>query len=334
MNKNRALSILKKFPEVSILVIGDIMLDEYIEGSIERISPEAPIPVVSIFNRKADRRLGGAANVFNNLSSLGGKNIFMCGIVGDDEPGDIIKKQLHACGAEIEGMVVEPGRPTTVKTRIIAHNQQVVRLDREDRMPISRQSRQKIVDYIKDKLTSVRALVISDYEKGLITEPLLREIIACAVRAGIVVAVDPKFSNFKYFKKVTIVVPNIKEARAFARQEIESPEDVLAAARYILKALTCEYVLIKKGEQGMTLVDREGHAVSIPTAALEVYDVTGAGDTVISSLVLAQSAGASWEEAARIANVAAGIAVSHLGTTTVALSELQTRIQNSRLSRL
>jgi rfaE bifunctional protein kinase chain/domain len=334
MNKTRALSIIRKFPGVNILVLGDIMLDEYIEGSIERISPEAPIPVVSIFNREADRRPGGAANVFNNLSSLGGKNIFMCGIVGDDAAGEALKKQLHARGAEIAGLVVEPGRPTTVKTRIIAHNQQVIRLDREERAPISRQSRQKVIDYIKEKLSAVHALVISDYEKGLITEPLLREIIASALRRGIVVAVDPKFSNFRHFKKVTIVVPNLKEARAFARQELESPEDVLAAARYILKALGCEYVLIKKGELGMTLVDRKGHAVSIPTAALEVYDVTGAGDTVISSLVLAQSAGASWEEAARIANVAAGIAVSHLGTTTVELRELQNRIQNNRFSRL
>jgi D-beta-D-heptose 7-phosphate kinase/D-beta-D-heptose 1-phosphate adenosyltransferase len=272
--------------------------------------------------------------VFNNLSSLGGKNIFMCGIVGDDAPGATIRKQLHARGAEIEGLVIEPGRPTTVKTRIIAHNQQVIRLDREERAPISRQSRQKVIDYVQEKLSAVHALVISDYEKGLITEPLLREIIASALRRGIVVAVDPKFSNFRHFKKATIVVPNIKEARAFARHELESPEDVLAAARYILKALACEYVLIKKGEQGMTLVDRKGHAVSIPTAALEVYDVTGAGDTVISSLVLAQSAGASWEEAARIANVAAGIAVSHRGTTTVELRELQNRIQNNRFSRL
>jgi len=258
----------------------------------------------------------------------------MCGIIGDDEPGETIKQQLHARGAEIEGMVVEPGRPTTVKTRIIAHNQQVVRLDREERSPISRQSRQKVADYIKVRLSSVDALVISDYEKGLITEPLLRDIITCARRKGIVVAVDPKFSNFKHFKKVTIVVPNIKEARAFARHELESPEDVLAAARYILKTLACEYVLIKMGEQGMTLVDLKGHSISIPTAALEVYDVTGAGDTVISSLVLAQSSGASWEEAARIANVAAGIAVSHLGTTTVELKELQNRIQNNRFSRL
>jgi D-beta-D-heptose 7-phosphate kinase/D-beta-D-heptose 1-phosphate adenosyltransferase len=334
MNKSRALSIIKKFSGVSILVIGDVMLDEYIEGSIERISPEAPIPVVTIFNRAADRRLGGAANVFNNLSSLGGRNVFMCGIIGDDAAGDAIKRQLHARGAEIEGLVVEPGRPTTVKTRIIAHNQQVVRLDREERTPISRQSRQKVIDYVQDKLSTVDALIVSDYEKGLINEPLLREIIARALRRGIVVAVDPKFSNFRHFKKVTIVVPNIKEARAFARHEIESPEDVLAAARYILKALACEYVLIKKGEQGMTLMDRRGNAVSIPTAALEVYDVTGAGDTVISSLVLAQSAGATWEEAARIANVAAGIAVSHLGTTTVELRELQNRIQNNRFSRL
>ena len=335
MKKERLEEIVSAFPAGRIMVVGDIMLDEYVKGSVERISPEAPIPVVNLHNGTfRDVRLGGAANVFNNIAALGNRNVLLCGVVGDDADGALVRERITSAGADPCCLITEPSRPTTIKTRIIAHNQQVIRLDREERSPIARQSRQKVIDYVKEKLSAVHALVISDYEKGLITEPLLREIIASALRRGIVVAVDPKFSNFRHYKKVTIIVPNIKEARAFARHELESPEDVLAAARYILKALACEYVLIKKGEQGMTLVDRKGHAVSIPTAALEVYDVTGAGDTVISSLVLAQSAGASWEEAARIANVAAGIAVSHLGTTTVELRELQNRIQNNRFSRL
>ncbi len=334
MNKKRALSILNKFPRGRILVIGDIMLDEYVEGSIDRISPEAPIPVVNLFNKEADRRLGGAANVFNNLISLGGKDVFLCGIVGDDANGTRIREGLHARGAETGGIIIEPGRPTIVKTRIIAHNQQVIRLDREDRSPISRSSRQKIIEYIKGKLDTIDAIIISDYEKGLITEPLLREIISHAVKRHLLVAVDPKFSNFKYFKKVTIVVPNIKEARAFARHEIDTHEDVLAAARYILKTLECEYVLLKRGEHGMTLVDKKAHPVHIETAAVEVYDVTGAGDTVMSSLLLAKTAGATWEEAARIANIAAGIVVSHRGTSTVDLDSLKRDIRNNRFSAL
>ena len=334
MDKKRALSILDKFPDGNILVIGDLMLDEYIEGSIERISPEAPIPVVSIFNQDTDRRLGGAANVFNNLISLGGKNISLCGIVGDDENGHILRGKLKFTHSDIDGIVVEPNRPTTIKTRIIAHNQQVIRLDREERAPIAKESRQRVIDYVKQKLDSVQALIVSDYEKGLITEQLLREVIPRAVKKGICVAVDPKFSNFKHFKKVTIVVPNLKEARAFARHELETLDDVLAAARNIFKALDCEFVLIKMGERGMALVSKKGQHITIQTAAIEVYDVTGAGDTVISTLVLARTAGASWEEAARLANAAAGIAVSHRGTSSVALGELKKAIRNNRFPNL
>jgi D-beta-D-heptose 7-phosphate kinase/D-beta-D-heptose 1-phosphate adenosyltransferase len=326
MDKKRALAILDNFNRGKILVIGDIMLDEYIEGTIDRISPEAPIPVVSLLNREADRRLGGAANVFNNLVSLGGQEIFLCGIVGDDAYGEVIRDKLRTTGSDISGIITEHGRPTTVKTRIIAHNQQVIRLDKEDRTPVAKQTRQQIIDYIQGKLGTVDAVIISDYEKGLITESLLEEILPAAFGKRIIVAVDPKFSNFKHFKKVTVVVPNVKEARAFARHELETTEDIRAAAHYILKTLECEYVLIKMGERGMTLVDNKGHQVSIETAAVEVYDVTGAGDTVISALILAKTAGASWEEAAQIANISAGIVVSHVGTSTVALDGLKSRI--------
>jgi D-beta-D-heptose 7-phosphate kinase/D-beta-D-heptose 1-phosphate adenosyltransferase len=334
MDKKRALSLLDKFPDGNILVIGDLMLDEYIEGSIERISPEAPIPVVNVFNQNADRRLGGAANVFNNLVSLGGKNISLCGIVGDDENGDILRGKLKFSHGDIDGIIVELNRPTTIKTRIIAHNQQVIRLDREERAPISKESRHKVIEYVKEKIETVKAIIISDYEKGLITEQLLREIIPRAVKKGICVAVDPKFSNFKHFKKATIVVPNVKEAQAFARHEVETLDDVLDAAQNIFKALDCEYVLIKMGERGMALVSKKGQHITIQTAAIEVYDVTGAGDTVISTLVLARTAGASWEEAARLANAAAGIAVSHRGTSTVALGELKKAIRNNRFPNL
>lgn len=334
MDKKRALSILEKFPEGHILVIGDLMLDEYIEGSIERISPEAPIPVVNIFNQDTDRRLGGAANVFNNLISLGGRNICLCGIVGDDEKGAILREKLRSMNSDTEGIIVEPHRPTTVKTRIVAHNQQVIRLDREERAPISREIRQQIIAYILKKMDDVQALIISDYEKGLVTEHLLRAIIPRAVKKKICIAVDPKFSNFRHFKKVTIVVPNIKEAQAFVRHEVKTMGEVIAAARAIIKALDCQYVLIKMGERGMALVSSSGKYITIETAAVEVYDVTGAGDTVISTLMLARTAGATWEEAARLANAAAGIAVSHLGTSPVRLEEFKKAIHTNRFPNL
>ncbi len=334
MDKKRALSILEKFPEGNIVVLGDLMLDEYIEGSIERISPEAPIPVVNIFNQETDRRLGGAANVFNNLHSLGGRNIFLCGIVGDDDNGARLREKLRRMNGDTEGIIVEPRRPTTVKTRIVAHNQQVIRLDREERAPISKEIRRQVIAYILKKLDHAQALIISDYEKGLITEQLLRVIIPQAVKKNVCVAVDPKFSNFRHFKKATIVVPNVKEAQAFVRHEVKTIDEVVAAARAIIKALDCQYVLVKMGERGMVLVNKTGHCLSIETAAVEVYDVTGAGDTVISALMLARTAGATWEEAARLANAAAGIAVSHLGTSPVALAELKHAIRSNRFPNL
>lgn len=327
MDKARVELILDRFPLSRIMVVGDIMLDEYIEGSVERISPEAPIPVVNLFNTvKRDVRLGGAANVFNNLVCLGGKDISLCGVIGDDTNGSVTKEKIRAVGVETDGLIVDGSRPTTVKTRIIAHNQQVIRLDREERAPISNASRSKIVNFIKERLDSLDAIIFSDYEKGIITKELLKAVLPLIEQKNIIVAVDPKFSNFRHFKKVTIIVPNRKEASGFVRHEINSGNDALTAARYILENLECECVLIKLGERGMRLVDRLGCDVLIKTAAEQVYDVTGAGDTVISTLVLAKTAGATWEESARIANHAAGIVIHYIGTSAVNVQQLQSAL--------
>lgn len=328
ISKTRLETLLKKMSGRKIMVVGDIMLDEYLKGSVDRISPEAPIPVVNLFNdTRRDVRLGGAANVFNNIASMGNKNIFLCGVIGNDENGSMIKKRLTSLGITTSGLIVDKQRPTTVKTRIIAHSQQVMRLDREERAPVSALLRAKIIRAIKKQLRLLDAVIFSDYEKGVITRDLLEEALPLlSAKKNIIVAVDPKFSNFRHFKNVTIIVPNRKEASGFVRHEIVSNDDAYAAAQDILASLHCECVLIKLGEHGMLLVDRKGHAVQIKTAAEQVYDVTGAGDTVISTLVLARTAGATWEEAARIANVAAGLVIHYVGTSTVTARQLKSAI--------
>ncbi len=307
------------------------MLDEYLEGTVDRISPEAPIPVVNIINNKEpDVRLGGAANVFNNLISLGCKQAFLCGVVGDDSNGELVEKHVIGCGMTADCLIVDNERPTTVKTRLIAHNQQVIRLDREERAPLSDESRKRLAACIAERLDDLDAVIFSDYEKGVITPELLEDVLPLLEQKDIVVAVDPKFSNFRYFKNVTIVVPNRKEASGFVRHEIANEDDALTAARYMLDTLACECVLIKLGEHGMRFVDRKGGDVSIHTAAEQVYDVTGAGDTVISTLVLAKTAGATWEEAARIANVAAGIVIHYIGTTAIDVQQLVSAILHNK----
>ncbi len=314
------------------MVVGDLMLDEYVRGVVDRVSPEAPIPVVNIINGpERDVRLGGAANVFNNLIALGARDAILCGVVGGDPDGEFVHSHLRVKGLSTRGLIVDAARPTTIKTRIIAHNQQVVRLDREERCPISDASRERLAGFITDRLGSLDAIIFSDYEKGVITPDLLEIVLPRAARQGVTVAVDPKFTNFRHFKNVSIVVPNRKEASGFVRYEILSAQDALAAARDILASLNCENVLIKLGEHGMRLIGADGTDISISTAAEQVYDVTGAGDTVISTLVLARAAGATWEEAARIANVAAGVVIHYIGTTVITRELLRQAIVEKKI---
>ncbi|MBM4311763.1 MAG: D-glycero-beta-D-manno-heptose-7-phosphate kinase [Deltaproteobacteria bacterium] len=324
--------LLEKFSRARIMVVGDLMLDEYVRGVVDRVSPEAPIPVVNIINgAQRDVRLGGAANVFNNLIALGARDVVLCGVVGDDLDGKFVREYLQNRNLATGGLIIDAGRPTTIKTRIIAHNQQVVRLDREERSPIEDGSRNRLADFIMDKLGSLDAIIFSDYEKGVITPELLEAVLPRAANKGVIVAVDPKFTNFRHFKNVSIVVPNRKEASGFVRYEIISEQDALMAARDILAGLGCANVLIKLGEHGMRLVGADGTDISIRTAAEQVYDVTGAGDTVISTLVLARAAGATWEEAARIANVAAGVVIHYIGTTVITRDLLRRAIAEKKI---
>jgi len=305
------------------VVIGDLMIDEFIYGRAERISPEAPVPVVKVDDKRY--RLGGAANVLNNIHALNGTG-FLCGFVGNDEMGSTFTKEIKHLGIDTSGIIIERDRKTTVKTRIIAdQRQQIVRYDQEERKEITHSSKKKILSYLKDKFSGVNALIISDYEKGVISTALLKEVLPLAKRKRLITCVDhPKFNNHTSYKnRVNIITPNKKEAARVSGIEIESKRDVVKIGKKLLNDLACDAVLITRGEEGMTLFERRKNRVThIPTKAKEVYDVTGAGDTVIAALTMALAVGASYEEAARISNHAAGIVVSKLGTATVTPKEL------------
>jgi D-beta-D-heptose 7-phosphate kinase/D-beta-D-heptose 1-phosphate adenosyltransferase len=320
--------IIDRFPATRVLVVGDVMMDHYVWGSVSRISPEAPVPVVNV--TRETRLLGAAANVVNNIRSLGGQ-VDICGVIGHDDAGKQLQHLLHARGVPTDGLIMEPGRSTTIKTRVIAHHQQVVRFDRETREGISRETRQKIFRRVAEKADEgIDAIVISDYCKGVVTRDLVRDIVRLANKRGIIVSVDPKVSHFGIYRGVTILTPNTKEASLGARIDIDDDESLLRAGKGLLKRLVCEAVLITRSEQGMSLFEKSGRITHIPTVARDVFDVTGAGDTVISALTVSMAAGAKVGDAAMISNYAAGIVVGVVGTATVSPEQLKQRIAEQK----
>ncbi len=312
------------FPATRTLVVGDIVLDHYIWGKVSRISPEAPVPVVNV--TKEDLLLGGATNVVNNVHSLGG-GVNVCGVIGHDDAGKQVIRLLRAQGIRTDGLIVEQDRPTTIKTRIIAHSQQVVRFDRETKNKIEKETHRRIFEYVGQRVDEgLDAIVLSDYCKGVVTKELVRDIVKLAKKNDVIVSVDPKVSHFGMYSGVTILTPNINEASIGSRMEIDDQPSLLKAGALLLKRLKCRAVLITRGEHGMSLFEQGGRTTHIPTVAREVYDVTGAGDTVISALTLAMAAGANMVDAAGISNYAAGIVVGVVGTATVKPEELKQRI--------
>ena len=326
MKSDSLLKYIDRFPKTRTLVVGDVVLDHYIWGNVSRISPEAPVPVVNV--TKESLLPGGAANVVSNIHALGGK-VGICGVIGPDEAGKQLLGILRAKGIQTDGLMVENGRPTTIKTRIIAHSQQVVRFDRETKNGVERDTRRRIMDFVKQQAMSDRgldAIVLSDYCKGVITKELVRDIVKLAKQNDIIVSVDPKVSHFGIYNGVTILTPNTREASIGSRIEIEDEKGLLRAGTLLLKRLKCHAVLITRGEHGMSLFERGGRITHIPTVAQDVFDVTGAGDTVISALTLAMAAGASAGDAARLSNFAAGIVVGVVGTATVTPKELKKKM--------
>jgi D-beta-D-heptose 7-phosphate kinase/D-beta-D-heptose 1-phosphate adenosyltransferase len=304
-----------------IVVFGDVMLDEFVWGDVTRISPEAPVPVVDI--RRESVRLGGAANVLANLNALGAR-ASVVGVVGRDRAGERLLAALRAAGAldSTGGLITDESRPTTIKTRIIAHNQLVVRADRERRAPVDAATEDRLIATLTAALREADAFVVSDYDKGAVTPRVLAEILPRATKRGIPVLIDPKIRNFDAYRPATLVTPNHHEALRLTNTEDDTDAGMAQAARLIRERLNCESVLITRGEQGMMLLERDAAPVYVETVAREVYDVTGAGDTVLATLAAALAARASLVEAAALANHAAGIVVGKLGTATASAEEL------------
>src|SRR5262245_57997609 len=322
MNRVRASQILNAFSGKTILIVGDVMLDEFIWGKVARISPEAPVPVVEV--DRETYRLGGSANVAANIRGLDGSPIPI-GVVGRDSASKRIDELLQEAHIDTSGLIRED-RPTTVKTRIIAHNQQVVRADRESRKPLSPRVNRELTTMFVRHLPQAAAVVVSDYDKGVVNRELLAAILPQARSAGVPVYLDPKVHHADYYRPITLITPNQREAELLTGTVIDGAASLADAGRKLLQRFECEYALITRGEQGMSLFSAAGRvkARHLPTFAREVFDVTGAGDTVIATLALAQAAGASMEESAILANHAAGIVVGKVGTATVSRAELLT----------
>ncbi len=295
-------------------VVGDVMLDRFVWGKVSRISPEAPVPVVTI--EREDYHLGGAANVARNLASLGASPLLL-GIVGADEAAGALRHALGERGLSAEAVITDPSRRTTVKTRIIAHSQQVVRADWESTDDIAGEVEARTLARLEDVVSRSKALVLSDYSKGTLTPKVIERAIAASKDRGVPILVDPKVHRYRLYRGVTLVTPNSNEAARFTGIEVRSEGDLELAAGKILEELECEAVLITRGELGMSLYERERPALHIATSAREVFDVTGAGDTVIATAALALACRESLPRAADLSNRAAGIVVGKLGTATV-----------------
>lgn len=332
-------NIIRRFNKAKILVVGDLILDEYIWGSVDRISPEAPVPVV--WANKRTFVPGGTANVANNISSFGAR-VSLLGVTGDDANAKILLNELKKRKISSQGIFVENNRHTTVKTRILAGHQQVVRVDWEHTHALAEELNAKILKYIEKNIKSFDAIIIEDYGKGVINVALLKELISLAKINKKIITVDPKEENFRYYHGVTAITPNRKELENAIRNlkiqdtanrfrintdKLFTDKDVDIAAREILEYLNLDSILITLGEQGMKLLEKNGRLTDIPTVAQEVFDVSGAGDTVIATFTLALCAGASKLEAALIANFAAGIVVGKLGTAVTSRAELLERIK-------
>ncbi|MBI4471963.1 MAG: D-glycero-beta-D-manno-heptose-7-phosphate kinase [Acidobacteria bacterium] len=303
----------------TIIVVGDVMLDEFIWGKVRRISPEAPVPVVEVVNETYG--LGGSGNVAANIHALGGTAIPI-GIIGKDAASERLTGLLQKSGIEVSGLIHDD-RPTTLKTRIIAHNQQVVRADRESRKALSPDMNAQLAQHFFQRLPEAHAIIVSDYDKGVANRELLSQILPKAKSAGIPVFLDPKVHHADYYRPVTVITPNQREAELLTGLAIENDGVLEQAGRKLIERFECAYALITRGEEGMSLFSAAGSR-HLPTFAREVFDVTGAGDTVIATLALAHAGGASMEEAAILANHAAGIVVGKVGTATVSRHELLT----------
>lgn len=329
LSEDRIDEITARIGKSRIMILGDVMIDRYLYGHVGRISPEAPVPVVEV--KRETVALGGAANVAANIHALG-DTALVVGVVGSDTAADTLRKGFTDSGLSDECLIIDPNRQTTMKTRIIGENQQVVRVDREDRHELSDEVEARTLAMFEKHADRCSALIISDYGKGVITKSLLEKIIPEARRRDIFVAVDPKETHFMNYKNVSVITPNHHEASFAAGLRIIDEDTLKRAGSQLLEKLQLDSLLITRGKDGMTLFEHNGDRADFtmthfPTFARKVFDVTGAGDTVIASFVSAVSAGASLKEATVISNSAAGVVVGELGAATVSLDRLRGSLQ-------
>jgi len=319
LSPERARALVARFHSMSVLVAGDLMLDHFVVGRVSRISPEAPVPVVE--HDHDEYRIGGAGNVAHNARALGGR-VELVGLIGRDEAAGRLRAEMVANGMGVDGLVVDPARPTTTKQRIVTtRNQQVARVDYEDDTEAAGEVEQALIDRARRALAHADVVVVSDYLKGAVTQALVAAIVKDAGARKIPVLVDPKIPHIDYYAGATVVTPNHHEAETATHMRIRTNDDAKRAAKVFLDRARCQGVLITRGEHGMSMLDPAGEA-HFPTVAREVADVTGAGDTVIAALALGLAAGATLAEAAQLANHAAGIVVGRFGPATVSPAEL------------
>lgn len=320
------LPLLEKMEGMPVLVLGDVMLDRYLWGDTGRISPEAPVPVVA--EREETLRLGGAANVARNIRSLGGRPRLI-GVVGDDESGRELRRIIGSQGITADLLFTDPNRRTTTKTRVIARHQQVVRIDREDPNEISGLVLEQVRDALLQALQGAAAVAVSDYGKGVLVADLLRVLLEAARKETIPVCVDPKETHFFAYRGATVLTPNLAEAGGAYGRRIADSSTLLLAGRSLREQLDARSLLITQGEEGMTLFEEGEVETHYPAVATEVFDVTGAGDTVVSTFTMAVAAGGSLKDAARLANHSAGIVVREVGTASAEREEIRHSIEAS-----
>jgi D-beta-D-heptose 7-phosphate kinase/D-beta-D-heptose 1-phosphate adenosyltransferase len=324
---SRLLAIVEKFSHANLLVVGDLMLDRFIRGEVDRISPEAPVPVLQVVSEHSS--LGGAANVIHNVKSLGGR-VTVCGIVGQDNAGKRIVGALRDTGASTAGVCVDVGYPTIQKTRIIAspRHQQIVRLDRESRRPPSPQTLKRLREFVAARIDRFDGIVISDYGKGVIHEELLDAVANRVRRQKLVCVVDPKKENFSAYRFPTLITPNQREASEASGIAIRDEASLRSAGAKLVRRWQAKAVLITRGPDGMTLFRPGGSVRHFPTEARDVFEVTGAGDTVVAVCALTLACGASFEDAAVLANLAAAFVGDEVGTVAVPIEKLKRSIQD------
>jgi D-beta-D-heptose 7-phosphate kinase/D-beta-D-heptose 1-phosphate adenosyltransferase len=288
------------------------------------------VPVVQV--EEESLVLGGAGNVVNNIISLGGQAL-LCGVIGNDAMGRELVHMLQEMNSPSHGLVVEDRRPTTIKTRVVAHSQQVVRVDREESEPVTEASIERIITTVKEQTGSIDAIVVSDYGKGVVTRSLMDGLRSLGQDGQPILAVDPTVRNLALYKDVTLITPNNYEAQRMSGIQIEDDQSIRRAGAHLLEELGCQTVLITQGDKGMTLIEGNGETTQIPTVARKVFDVSGAGDTVIATFTLALAAGLTPSEAALLSNLAAGIVVGEVGTAAVAASRLKEILIDTALGR-